>query len=168
MERAGGVRQGEVSGCRQPRSTASSVCVLGAFGTHSHASPFPAPLVFVGFGLVWAGIHNPHHRHPQVSAQVVSQLVADAAAHTRGRVTKAVIAVPAYFDDRQREATVAAGESGGGRGKRVGERGESGQCAQQGRARALQSSGKCDAVPNTVTLALCMCVYTSPPPGVGT
>ncbi len=44
-----------------------------------------------------------------MSAQVLSQLVADAAAHTRGRVTKAVIAVPAYFDDRQREATIAAG-----------------------------------------------------------
>ncbi|PNW75659.1 hypothetical protein CHLRE_12g535700v5 [Chlamydomonas reinhardtii] len=57
---------------------------------------------------------GPGYLYPEeVSAQVVSQLVADAAAHTRGRVTKAVIAVPAYFDDRQREATVAAGKLAG-------------------------------------------------------
>ncbi|KAG2438835.1 hypothetical protein HXX76_005375 [Chlamydomonas incerta] len=57
---------------------------------------------------------GPGYLYPEeVSAQVVSQLVADAAEHTRGRVTKAVIAVPAYFDDRQREATVAAGKLAG-------------------------------------------------------
>ncbi|GLC46243.1 hypothetical protein PLESTM_001844500, partial [Pleodorina starrii] len=53
---------------------------------------------------------GPGYLYPEeVSAQVISQLVADAAAYTRGKVTKAVVAVPAYFDDRQREATIAAG-----------------------------------------------------------
>ncbi|KAG2453319.1 hypothetical protein HYH02_001543 [Chlamydomonas schloesseri] len=57
---------------------------------------------------------GPGYLYPEeVSAQVVSQLVADATAYSRGRVTKAVIAVPAYFDDRQREATVAAGKLAG-------------------------------------------------------
>ncbi|KAG2495678.1 hypothetical protein HYH03_006278 [Edaphochlamys debaryana] len=57
---------------------------------------------------------GPGYLYPEeVSAQVIGQLVSDAAAHTCGKVTKAVIAVPAYFDDRQREATVAAGKLAG-------------------------------------------------------
>ncbi|GLI64484.1 hypothetical protein VaNZ11_007759, partial [Volvox africanus] len=57
---------------------------------------------------------GPGYLYPEeVSAQVLSQLISDAAAYTRGRVTKAVIAVPAYFDDRQREATIAAGKLAG-------------------------------------------------------
>ncbi|GIL56890.1 hypothetical protein Vafri_12177, partial [Volvox africanus] len=57
---------------------------------------------------------GPGYLYPEeVSSQVISQLVSDAAAYTRGRVTKAVIAVPAYFDDRQREATIAAGKLAG-------------------------------------------------------
>ncbi|EFJ48180.1 Hsp70 protein Hsp70D [Volvox carteri f. nagariensis] len=57
---------------------------------------------------------GPGYLYPEeISAQVVSQLVSDAAAYTRGKVTKAVIAVPAYFDERQREATISAGKLAG-------------------------------------------------------
>jgi molecular chaperone DnaK (HSP70) len=48
----------------------------------------------------------------EVSTCVLAQLLADAARHTGRDVSKAVITVPAYFSDEQREATVAAGAPG--------------------------------------------------------
>lgn len=45
----------------------------------------------------------------EVSAQVLAQLLRDATAHLGAPVRKAVISVPAYFDDKQREATIEAG-----------------------------------------------------------
>eukprot|EP00883_Tetradesmus_obliquus_P007855 jgi/Sobl393_1/18509/SZX73966.1 len=49
----------------------------------------------------------------EVSTCVLAQLLADAARHTGRQVSKAVITVPAYFSDEQREATVAAGTLAG-------------------------------------------------------
>lgn len=48
----------------------------------------------------------------EVSACVLSLLLQDAEQHTGGKITKAVISVPAYFDDNQREATILAGKQG--------------------------------------------------------
>lgn len=42
--------------------------------------------------------------------QVLASLVGDAEEFTGGQVKKAIISVPAYFDTKQREATIAAGE----------------------------------------------------------
>jgi molecular chaperone DnaK (HSP70) len=41
---------------------------------------------------------------------VLGQLLEDAERYTGSAVTKAVVSVPAYFDDTQREATIDAGE----------------------------------------------------------
>ncbi|WIA29514.1 hypothetical protein OEZ86_012015 [Tetradesmus obliquus] len=49
----------------------------------------------------------------EVSTCVLAQLLADAARHTGRQVSKAVITVPAYFSDEQRQATVAAGTLAG-------------------------------------------------------
>ena len=49
----------------------------------------------------------------QVSAEVLRKLVADASAKLGYKVTEAVITVPAYFDNSQREATKQAGEIAG-------------------------------------------------------
>ncbi len=49
----------------------------------------------------------------QISAMILQKLKADAEANLGGKVTKAVITVPAYFDDDQRRATKAAGEIAG-------------------------------------------------------
>ncbi|GBF90941.1 molecular chaperone [Raphidocelis subcapitata] len=49
----------------------------------------------------------------EVSAVLLTQLLADAARDTGRAVTKAVISVPAYFDEAQREATIAAGQLAG-------------------------------------------------------
>lgn len=49
----------------------------------------------------------------EISAKVLQKLKADAEARTGEKITEAVITVPAYFDDAQRQATKIAGEIAG-------------------------------------------------------
>lgn len=49
----------------------------------------------------------------QISAMILQKLKADAEAHLGGKVAKAVITVPAYFNDSQRQATKDAGAIAG-------------------------------------------------------
>ena len=49
----------------------------------------------------------------EVSAQVLRKLVNDASSHLGEKVTEAVITVPAYFNDAQRQATKTAGDIAG-------------------------------------------------------
>ena len=49
----------------------------------------------------------------EVSAEILKKLKADAEASLGGPVTRAVITVPAYFNDAQRNATIKAGELAG-------------------------------------------------------
>lgn len=50
---------------------------------------------------------------PEVSAMILQKLKADAEAYLGDKVTEAVITVPAYFNDSQRQATKDAGEIAG-------------------------------------------------------
>lgn len=49
----------------------------------------------------------------EISAMILQKIKADAEAHLGEKVEKAVITVPAYFDDAQRQATKQAGEIAG-------------------------------------------------------
>lgn len=49
----------------------------------------------------------------EISAQILQKMKADAESYLGGKVTQAVITVPAYFDDSQRQATKQAGEIAG-------------------------------------------------------
>ncbi|MCI0478969.1 molecular chaperone DnaK [Candidatus Uhrbacteria bacterium] len=49
----------------------------------------------------------------ELSANILQKLKADAEAKVGGKITEAVITVPAYFDDSQRQATKVAGEIAG-------------------------------------------------------
>jgi molecular chaperone DnaK len=49
----------------------------------------------------------------QISAMILQKMKQDAEAHLGGKVTKAVITVPAYFNDAQRQATKDAGSIAG-------------------------------------------------------
>ena len=49
----------------------------------------------------------------EISAQILGKLKRDAESYLGGKVTQAVITVPAYFDDSQRQATKEAGQIAG-------------------------------------------------------
>ena len=49
----------------------------------------------------------------EISAQILQKIKSDAEAYLGGKITQAVITVPAYFDDSQRQATKQAGEIAG-------------------------------------------------------
>jgi molecular chaperone DnaK len=56
---------------------------------------------------------------PEISAMILQKLKADAEAYLNEKVTEAVITVPAYFDDTQRQATKDAGRIAGLDVKRI-------------------------------------------------
>jgi molecular chaperone DnaK len=55
----------------------------------------------------------------EISAMILQKLKADAEAKTGEKITEAIITVPAYFDDAQRQATKVAGEIAGLTVKRI-------------------------------------------------
>ncbi len=59
------------------------------------------------------GVESKDYAPEQVSAEILRKLVADASAKLGQKITDAVITVPAYFDNSQREATRQAGEIAG-------------------------------------------------------
>ncbi len=71
------------------------------------------PVTGAGAGPVTMRIHNRDITPEEVSAEVLRKLKKDVEAHLGGSVTRAVITVPAYFNDAQRNATKKAGELAG-------------------------------------------------------
>ncbi len=64
-------------------------------------------------GDAWVQWGGARYAPPQIAALLLAQLKADAEARLDGPVTQAVITVPAYFDDAQRQATKDAGRIAG-------------------------------------------------------
>jgi molecular chaperone DnaK len=58
-------------------------------------------------------IRGKQYSPPEISAMILRKLKEAAESHIGGRVTKAVITVPAYFNDSQRQATKDAGRIAG-------------------------------------------------------
>jgi molecular chaperone DnaK len=64
-------------------------------------------------GDAWVEIQGKQYSPPEISAMILQKLRADAESYLGERVTQAVITVPAYFNDAQRQATKDAGRIAG-------------------------------------------------------
>src|SRR5262249_30898733 len=71
------------------------------------------PLTESANGVIRLSIGDRQYTPPEVSAQILRALKARAEAHLGEEVTQAVITVPAYFNDSQRQATRDAGRIAG-------------------------------------------------------
>ncbi|MFT5444648.1 MAG: molecular chaperone DnaK, partial [Myxococcota bacterium] len=70
-------------------------------------------------GSIVIDVDGTSYAPPEISAMLLGKLKAAAEAHLGGEVTEAVITVPAYFNDAQRQATKDAGRIAGLEVKRI-------------------------------------------------
>jgi molecular chaperone DnaK len=64
-------------------------------------------------GDAWVTVHDKEYSPSQISAFILQKMKETAEAHLGEKVTEAVITVPAYFNDSQRQATKDAGKIAG-------------------------------------------------------
>jgi molecular chaperone DnaK len=81
--------------------------------TQKDASQLPYEVRKADNGGVEIKVGENWHSPPEISAMILQKLKADAEAYLGETVDKAVITVPAYFDDSQRNATKDAGRIAG-------------------------------------------------------
>src|SRR4029078_5738623 len=74
---------------------------------------FPYKIVKGDNGDAWVESHGKKYSPSQVSAFILQKMKETAEAHLGEPVTQAVITVPAYFNDAQRQATKNAGKIAG-------------------------------------------------------
>ncbi|MCX7116233.1 MAG: molecular chaperone DnaK [Gammaproteobacteria bacterium] len=79
----------------------------------------PYKIVKADNGDAWVAVRNNSMAPPQVSAEVLRKMKHTAEAYLGHPVTDAVITVPAYFNDSQRQATKDAGRIAGLEVKRI-------------------------------------------------
>jgi molecular chaperone DnaK len=84
-----------------------------------HASLVPYRLVKADNGDAWAEVQGKRYSPPEISAFVLQEMKKVAEAYLGEEVTEAVVTVPAYFDDAQRQATKDAGRIAGLDVKRI-------------------------------------------------
>jgi len=73
----------------------------------------PYKVVQADNGDAWVEVRGRKHSAPEISAMILQKLKAAAEDHLGQNVTDAVITVPAYFNDAQRQATKDAGKIAG-------------------------------------------------------
>jgi molecular chaperone DnaK len=75
----------------------------------SEAALVPYKVVRASNGDAWVEVRGKQYSPPEISALILRKLKEAAEAYLGGTVTDAVITVPAYFNDAQRQATKDAG-----------------------------------------------------------
>ncbi len=96
---------------RNPERTVYSVKRFmgkGLADVQSELAYFPYSLTEQG-GVIRIKLGDKSYSPPQISAMILKELKQRAEAHLGESITKAVITVPAYFNDSQRQATKDAG-----------------------------------------------------------
>jgi molecular chaperone DnaK len=83
------------------------------------AQTAPYKIFAHGNGDAWIRVGNKEMSPPEVSAIVLTRMREIAEAYVGEKVTEAVVTVPAYFDDAQRQATKDAGKIAGLDVKRI-------------------------------------------------
>jgi len=73
----------------------------------------PFRVVRTGNGDAWVEVRGKQYSPPEISAMVLQKLKQSAEDYLGEKVTEAVITVPAYFNDSQRQATKDAGKIAG-------------------------------------------------------
>ncbi len=73
----------------------------------------PYQLVKADNGDAWVEVKGQKMAPPQISAQVLQKMKETAESHLGQKIEQAVITVPAYFNDAQRQATKDAGKIAG-------------------------------------------------------
>lgn len=73
----------------------------------------PYKIIEARNGDAWVVMGGKEYSPPEISAMILQKLKADAEAYLGEKVTDAVITVPAYFNDSQRQATKDAGTIAG-------------------------------------------------------
>ncbi len=73
----------------------------------------PYKVVKASNGDAWVEVQGKAYSPPEISAMILQKLKADSEAYLGERVTQAVITVPAYFNDAQRQSTKDAGRIAG-------------------------------------------------------
>src|ERR1700737_4777146 len=79
----------------------------------------PYKVVRASNGDAWVEIQGKQYSPPEISAMILQKLKTDAEAYLGDTVDAAVITVPAYFNDDQRQATKDAGRVAGLDVKRI-------------------------------------------------
>jgi molecular chaperone DnaK len=79
----------------------------------------PYKIVRAPNGDAWVEMGGKQYSPPEISAMILQKIKADAEAYLGEKVTEAVITVPAYFNDSQRQATKDAGRIAGLEVKRI-------------------------------------------------
>ncbi|MEW5717479.1 MAG: molecular chaperone DnaK [Chloroflexota bacterium] len=73
----------------------------------------PYKIIEAKNGDAWVELAGKQYSPPEISAMILGKLKSDAEAYLGETVTQAVITVPAYFNDSQRQATKDAGKIAG-------------------------------------------------------
>src|SRR5947207_14281286 len=79
----------------------------------SEASRVPYKVVRAENGDAWVEVRGKNYSPPEISALILRKLKEATEAYLGEKVTQAVITVPAYFNDSQRQATKDAGAVAG-------------------------------------------------------
>lgn len=82
-------------------------------------SMVPYKIVKADNGDAWVQVRNEKYAPPQISAEILKKMKKTAEDFLGEKVTEAVITVPAYFNDSQRQATKDAGRIAGLEVKRI-------------------------------------------------